>query len=374
MSRKIPVFEPALGEAEIAAVTGALRRGEISGSFGRDITAFEEAFAAYCDCKYGVATTSGTTALILAVAALDLPESSEVLMSASTNIATGLGAYHNRLVPLGVDSERETWNLDLDLIEELIGPRTKAIIPVHIFGHPVDMDRLVAIADKHGLEVIEDCAEAHGAEVRGRKAGSFGHMSCFSFYANKIITTGEGGMVTTNDAELAERLRLICNLGFTQPRFWHQVAGHNFRMTAYQAAMGVVQTAKIGTVVEAKRTMAQRYNWMLGQVPGLRLPREMPWAKHVYWMYSIVVEPEFGVTRDALAAGLAKRGIETRTFFHPINSQPCFANIGMRSIPTPVADELWRTGLYLPSSHTMSEADIEHVAAAVIEIGGEAKT
>lgn len=366
----IPVFEPDFGEDEIAAVVAALRRGEISGSFGKDITEFEEAFASFCGCKYGVATTSGTTALHLAVAVLDLPPGSEVLMSASTNVATGLSAYHNGMIPIGVDSERQTWNLDIDLIETLITPKTKAIIPVHLFGHPVDMERLCAIADKHGLKVIEDCAEAHGARVRGRVVGGFGDMGCFSFYANKIITTGEGGMVVTNDRALAERLRLLRNLAFTQPRFRHELPGFNFRMTAYQAAMGVVQTKRIEKIVEAKRAMAERYRRLLGQIPGIELPREMDWAYHVYWMYAVVVRPEFGVARDELAAALKERGIETRTFFHPINAQPCFSKVlDARSVPTPVADDLWKTGLYLPSSHTLSEERISMVATAIHEIG-----
>jgi perosamine synthetase len=369
MSFDIPVFEPDVGEEEIARVTAALRRGEISGSFGKDITDFEDSFAAYCGCRYGIATTSGTTALHLAVSALELPAGSEVLMSASTNVATGRGAYHNGLTPVGVDSERDTGNLHLDLLETLITPKTRAVIPVHLFGHPVDMDRLMQIADRHGLAVIEDCAEAHGAKVRGKVVGGLGHMGCFSFYANKIITTGEGGMITTNDAALAEKLRLLRNLAFTQPRFWHEKAGYNFRMTAYQAAMGVVQTRRLPEILDRKRAMADAYNRRLGQVAGLELPRQMDWAEHVYWMYAVVVKPEFGVSRDALAEGLKARGIETRTFFHPINSQPCFADApGMREIPTPVADDLWRTGLYLPSSHTLSEARIARVAEAIDDI------
>jgi perosamine synthetase len=362
----LPVFEPEIGDEEIAAVVAALRRGEISGSFGKDISEFEEAFAAYCGCNYGVATTSGTTALHMAVAAVELPEGSEVLMSASTNVATGLAAFHNRMAPIGVDSEPETWNLDLDLLEDLITPRTKAVIPVHLFGHPVDMDRLCDIAQRHGLKIIEDCAEAHGAEVRGRRVGSFGDMGCFSFYANKIITTGEGGMIVTNDARLAERLRLLRNLGFTQPRFRHEVPAFNFRMTAYQAAMGVVQTRKLDVVIDAKRQMARRYSRPLGQIEGLQLPSEAAWAKHVYWMYAVVVRPEFGLTRDQLADELRARGIETRTFFHPINSQPCFQDTpGFKQVATPVADDLWRTGLYLPSSHTLSQDQIDQVAEAI---------
>ncbi|MDB4982840.1 MAG: putative PLP-dependent enzyme involved in cell wall biosis, partial [Myxococcales bacterium] len=227
----IPVFEPDIGDAEIEGVLAALKRGEISGSFGTAIPEFERLFASYVGCKHGVAMSSGTTALHAAVAAAEIGPGDEVLVSAMTNIATALAVAHNGAVPVPVDSESTTWNLDLDLVEKLITPRTRAIIPVHIYGHPVDMDKLMRIADAHDLLVIEDCAESHGATVRGRMTGGFGKMGCFSFYANKIITTGEGGMVTTNDDALAERLRLLRNLAFTKPRFRHEVLGYNFRMT-----------------------------------------------------------------------------------------------------------------------------------------------
>lgn len=364
----IPVFEPDFGEEEIAAVVAALKRGEISGSFGRAIPEFEEAFATYCGCKHGIAVTSGTTALHLAVNALQLPVRSELLVSASTNIATALAAHHNQMVPVGVDSEPVTWNLDLDLIESLITPLTRAIIPVHLFGHPIDMDRLMVIAEKHGLRVIEDCAESHGATCRGRLTGSFGDMGCFSFYANKIITTGEGGMIVTNNDALADQVRLLRNLAFTVPRFRHELAGYNFRMTGYQAAMGVVQVGKLEKVVEAKRRMAHTYTRFLRDIPGLQLPYEADWARHVYWMYGLVIHPEFGITRDELATRLRKRGIDTRTFFCPMNAQPCFQSMpGFRQIPSPVADELWQCGLYLPSSQTLTESDIKQITTAVSE-------
>ena len=277
----IPVFEPEIGEEEIAAVTAALRRGEISGSFGDTIPAFEREFSAFVECAHGVAVTSGTTALQLAVAALDLPRGSEILISASTNIATALACYHNDCVPIPVDSENVTWNLDLDLLESLITSKTKAIIPVHLFGHPVAMDRLMDIANRHQLIVIEDCAESHGAIWHGRMTGSFGHMSCFSFYANKINTTGEGGMVTTNDPALAEKLRLLRNLAFGKPRFLHQIAGYQFRMTGMQAALGRAQFAKIERFIEQKRNMAQTYNRHLASVSGLSTPPELSGARNV---------------------------------------------------------------------------------------------
>jgi perosamine synthetase len=365
----IPVFEPVIGGEEIAAVVAALNRGEISGSFGESIPRFEEAFAAYCDCKFGVAVSSGSAALHLAVAALDLEPGDEILVSASTNIATALAAYHNNLAPIPVDSEPRSWNLNLDLIEDLITPRTRAIIPVHLFGHPVEMDRVCEIARKHKLVVIEDCAESHGATFRDRKTGSFGDMGCFSFYANKIITTGEGGMITTNDAKLAEKLKLLRNLAFTTPRFRHEVAGYNFRMTGYQAAMGLVQSKKIEKVVGEKIRVAKTYGRLLSKVRGLRLPAPSIKGRHVYWMYGVVVEPEAGITRDDLQAQLREAGIDTRTFFCPMNLQPALQKQpSYRRIECPVAESLWDTGFYLPSSPTLSEQTIQRIAETISRI------
>ena len=362
----IEVFDPIIGEEEIEAVVAALRRGEISGSFGESIPRFEEEFAAYCGCKYGVAVSSGSTALHLAVAAAGIGAGDEVLVSSSTNIATALAVIHNQAIPVPVDSESLTWNLDLDLIEDLITEKTKAIIPVHLYGHPVDMDRLMEIARRHNLLVIEDCAESHGATCRGRMTGSFGDMACFSFYANKVITTGEGGMVTTNNAELAERLRLLRNLAFTKPRFRHEEAGFNFRMTGIQAAMGRAQFAKIDHILSEKRRVAHTYNEFLRDVDGLQLPHEADWARNVYWMYSVVVQPEFGITRDQLMDSLRAAEIDTRTFFCPMNQQPCLLALpDFHAVPCPVADGLWDNGLYLPSTYSLSEEVIKQDADAV---------
>lgn len=363
---RIPVFEPIIEQEEIDAVVAALKRGEISGTFGETLKEFEDSFAEYSGCKYGVAVANGTVALHLAVDAAGIQPGDEVLVSASTNIATALCVAHNNAIPIPVDSENITWNLDIDLIEDLITPKTRAIIPVHLYGHPVNMDRLMEIARKHHLLVIEDAAEAHGATVRGRKVGSFGDMACFSFYANKIITTGEGGMIVTNNEKLAERLRLLRNLGFTKPRFRHEVLGYNFRMTGYQAAMGVSQLKKIEHIIQEKRRVAHTYNRHLNDIPGLQLPVELEWARNVYWMYAITVKPDFGLSRDQLAVKLAEAGIETRTFFCPMNQQPCLQEIpGFRPMSCPVADDLWTTGLYLPSTHTLTESTIQHIANVI---------
>jgi perosamine synthetase len=371
----IPVFEPDIGEAEITAVAAAIRRGEISGSFGESIPRFEEAFATYCGCKYGIAVSSGSAALHLAVAALDLRAGDEILVSASTNIATALAAYHNNLIPVPVDSEWQTWNLNLDLIEGLITPRTRAIIPVHLFGQPVDMERLGEIARRHKLAVIEDCAESHGATCRGRMTGSFGDMGCFSFYANKIITTGEGGMIVTNNSELAERLKLLRNLAFTKPRFRHELAGYNFRMTGYQAAMGLVQCEKIEKVIEQKIRVATTYERHLKNVDGLRLPAPSAIGRHVYWMYGVVVQPGFGLSRNELQAQLHDAGIESRTFFCPMNLQPCLqGHPGFRGGQCPVAESLWDFGFYLPSSPKLSEQTIRQIAETVYNIAQARET
>jgi perosamine synthetase len=362
----IPVFEPVIGEEEIDAVVAALRRGEISGTYGRDLEKFENQFAQYCGCEYGVAVTSGTTALHLAVTAAGIRPGEEILLSASTNIATALAIVHNNAITVPVDSENETWNINIDLIEPQITSKTKAIIPVHLFGHPVDMDWLNEIAHKHHLIVIEDCAESHGATCRGVKTGSFGDMGCFSFYANKIITTGEGGMVVTNDKKLCEKLKLLRNLAFTTPRFRHEYAGYNFRMTGYQAAMGLAQLRKIDQIIGEKRRVAHLYHKYLENIPGLQLPVELDWAFNVYWMYGIVVKPEFGMQRDQLIKILAQKGVDTRTFFCPMNQQPCLQKIqGFREVSCPVADRLWEQGFYLPSSYTLSEENIRFIADCI---------
>lgn len=362
----IPVCEPIIGEEEIEAVIAALRRGEISGTYGDTIPQFERAFAEFCGCRQGVAVSSGTAALQLAVAAAGIGLGDEVLISASTNIATALAVIHNGATPVPVDSEKITWNLDLDLLDSLVTPRTRGIIPVHLYGHPVDMDRLCAWAEPRRIWVIEDCAESHGATCRKRMTGGFGAMGCFSFYANKVITTGEGGMVVTNDDALAERLRLLRNMAFTTPRFWHEHAGYNFRMTGLQAAMGLVQLGRIEHIVSEKRRVAETYNRYLADIPGIRLQVEAEWARHVYWMYAIIVQDEFGRSRDSLIEWLCAHGVESRTFFCPMNQQPCLrSRAGFREVACPVADRLWKTGLYLPSTYTLNESTIAGIAAII---------
>jgi perosamine synthetase len=360
----IPVYEPWVGEEEAEAVKQAILNGEFSGLFGKSLTAFEEQFAAKVGCRHGIAVTSGTTALHLSVAALHLPPGSEVIVSASTNIATALAIVHNNLIPIPVDSEPDSWNLNPDLVEDLITPMTKAIMPVHLFGHPVRMDRIVAIAEKHNLKVIEDCAESHGATWHGKTTGSWGDVGCFSFLANKIITTGEGGMVVTNDDTLAEEMRLLRNMAFKQPRFEHDRAGFNFRMTGYQAAFGLVQLTRFDEVLRRKRQVADWYRQYLRGIPGIMLPSDCEEGKHVYWVYGILVDP--ALNREAVMTWLEKSGVAARTFFCPMNLQPCFQEIRQcSSIQCPVAEELWQRGFYLPSGPKLTEQQIEQISDLV---------
>jgi perosamine synthetase len=365
----IPVFEPAIDDLDIENVVAALRRGEISGSFGEALPTFEREFADFVGARHGIAVTSGTTALQLAVAAAGLGPGDEILISASTNIATAVACVHQGAVPVPVDSEDETWNLDLDVAESLIGERTKAIIPVHLFGHPVDMEAVEELAARHGLLVIDDAAEAHGAEVRGRRVGSFGGMTCWSFYANKIITTGEGGMVTTSDDALADRMRSLRNLAYgREQRLVHDAVGFNFRMTGYQAALGVAQLRRIDATIEAKRELARSYGELLERLPAIHRPAELDWARHVYWMYGVVLGDEIERTRDEVAARLRERGVDTRTFFCPMNLQPALQRTpGFREVDCPVAERLWERGLYLPSTPSLDRASLEAVVSALEE-------
>lgn len=362
----IPVFEPKIDEEELKLVSQAIKDGEISGTFGKMLPEFEKQFANYCDCEFGSAVTSGTTALHLSIAAMDFNPGDEVLVSASTNIATALGPFHNNLIPIPVDSENETWNMDLNLVEDLITPKTKAIIPVHLFGHPVKMDELKYICDKQGVKIIEDCAEAHGATVNGEKVGSFSDLACFSFYANKIITTGEGGMIVSNNKKLIDKVNHLKNLAFTTPRFKHFDAGYNFRMSGMQAALGIAQLGKIDQFIADKKRIANTYNSILNKVPGVTTPVELDWASNVYWMYAITInEKEFGLSRDELMSKLREAGIDSRTFFCPMNAQPVFSDLRTARIDCPVAERLWEEGLYLPSSTDLSEEQIHYISNVI---------
>jgi perosamine synthetase len=360
----IPVYEPLLGEKELEYVTDCVCSGWVS-SLGSYVVRFEESFARFCGVRYGTAVANGTVALHLALRTLDIGPGDEVIVPTLTFVATASAVAHAGARPVFVDAEPDTWNLDPAQVEAAITPRTRAIIPVHLYGHPVDMEPILALAEKHKLWVIEDAAESHGAEYKGRRVGGLGHLGCFSFYGNKIITTGEGGMVVTDDQELAQRATFLKDHAMSSvKRYWHPEIGFNYRLTNLQAALGVAQMERIDEVIRIKRQHAAYYNALLANVPGLTLPPEAPWALSVYWMYSVLVEEAYGVGRDELMARLQERGIDSRPFFYPIHTMPPYA-AGERF---PVAEELSRKGINLPSAATLTEDQIAFIAETLREL------
>jgi len=373
----IYVNEPSLGERELELVSECVRTGWIS-SAGKFINQFEEGWATYCERKYGVAVCNGSVALQVAVAGLDLQPGDEVIIPTFTIISCATAVTYNGAVPVLVDADPDTWCMDVDQVKGKITPRTRAIMPVHLYGHPVDMDLLLELADRHGLAIIEDAAEAHGALYYSaregdspgwRRCGGFGALSCFSFYANKLVTTGEGGMILTDDPQLAEKARSLRNLCF-QPerRFFHEELGFNFRMTNLQAALGVAQLERMDEIVARKRWLGEQYTLKLQGIPGIRLPVEKSWARSVFWMYGLVLAEETEMDATQMALRLKGKGIETRPFFLGMHEQPAFHKAGLfLNEHYPVAERLARQGLYLPSGLALSETQIDLVCSAVQE-------
>ena len=367
----IPVNEPLLNDRARRYVDECLTTGWIS-SEGRFITAFEESWARYCGVDHGVAVSSGTAALELAVACLELKPGDEVIMPTFTIISCALAILRAGLKPVLVDSDPRTWCLDVNAVADKITPRTRAIMPVHMYGHPADMDPLLDLARKHNLFIIEDAAESHGASYKGQIVGGIGDLSCFSFYANKIITTGEGGMILTKHRELSERLRSLRNLCFRpERRFYHTHAGHNYRLTNIQAAVGLSQVEVIEQHVKQKRWMGQAYNEQLGGISGITLPVEEPWATNVYWMYGLVLDDEVGYDAVELARRLRAKGVDTRPFFLGMHEQPVFRQQGLfEGESYPVSERLATRGLYLPSGLALTESQLSRVCEAVKEVLG----
>jgi perosamine synthetase len=368
----IPVSEPFIGRREARLVQECLQSGWIS-SEGRFIPAFESAFADFCGRRHGVAVNNGTNALILALRALALPAGSEVILPTFTIISCALACIYNGLVPVFVDAERDTWNMAIDQIEARITPRTRAIMAVHIYGHPVDMDRLETIAGRNNLLVVEDFAEAIASEYKGKRCGSFGRVSCASFYANKLISTGEGGMCLTDDGELAAAMRRLRNLAFVpEQRFVHQELGFNFRMTNIQAAIGLGQLASAKSRLRKKISMAAHYRSLLAGLERrglIALPAQRPETINSYWMFGILLTKQSGWQAAAVMQKLAEKGIQTRPFFYPLHRQPAFRPFPwFQEMSLPVSEELYQNGLYLPSGLTLRKTDMEKVAMALAGI------
>ena len=366
----IPVNEPLLDGNEKKYLNQCIETGWIS-SEGPFVKQFEEQFAARVGRKHGIAVCNGSMALDAAVAALGIGSGDEVILPTFTIISCAAAIVRAGAVPVVVDCDPHTWNMDVDLIEARITPKTKAIMVVHIYGLPVDMGPLSALAEKQGLRIIEDAAEMHGQTYKGRPCGSFGDISTFSFYPNKHITTGEGGMIVTDDDELAERCRSLRNLCF-QPhkRFVHEELGWNLRMSNLQAAVGVAQLERLDEFVARKRRMGQRYTELLADVPGLQLPvPSTDYAENIYWVYGLVLKDEVPFDAEEVMRRLRQREIGSRPFFWPMHEQPVFRKMGLFvGESCPVAERIARRGFYIPSGLALTDAQIERVADAVREV------
>lgn len=359
---RIPVAEPLMGEKELEYVSECILTGWVS-SAGKFVRRFEEMFAEFCGSNYAIATSNGTTALHLALLALEIGPGDEVIVPSLTFIASANTVRYTGATPVFVDSDPYTWNIDPTKIESAITQKIKAIMPVHLYGHPADMDPILEIARRYNLAVVEDAAEAHGAQYKGARVGSLGDIGCFSFYGNKIVTTGEGGMVVTDRADLAEKMRVLRDHGMRpEQRYYHYVLGYNYRLTNIQAAIGVAQMEKVEAILESKVRISRSYEQALADIPGISLPPEAEWAKNVYWLYSILVdEQQFGMSRDDLIALLTENGFETRPFFPPVHTQPIYAS----PIHLPVAERLSKTGLNLPSAVNLNVSDIQRIANVI---------
>jgi perosamine synthetase len=354
----IPIMEPQIDHQEIDRVLDCLKTGWIS-SQGSYIPEFEKTFAEYCGSGYGIATSNGTTALHLALVTLGLSPGDEVIVPALSFIATANAVTYCGAKPVFVDVNPRNWTMDPEALRVLITPRTKAIIPVHLYGHPADMDPILEIASEFRIWVIEDAAEAHGAEYKGKKVGSLGHAGCFSFYGNKIISTGEGGMMVTDNPEWAEKARMLRDHGMSKERkYWHPCIGFNYRMTNIQAAIGLGQMTKIEAIIRRKKEIADYYRRRLENLPAINLPLEEPWAKHVFWLFSVSLSPEFKKDRDGLIAFLAEQDIESRPVFYPIPSMPPYQGYGV----FPVTEMISKSSLSLPSGAGLTREQMDQVA------------
>jgi perosamine synthetase len=367
----IPVCEPLLAGHELKYVSKCVQDNWISSS-GDYLKKFESDFAKAVQAKHATAVTNGTAALHLACAALGIKKGDEVIIPDFTMIASAFAVCYTGATPVFVDSYPGTWNMDPKLIEEKITPKTRAIMVVHIFGQPVDMDPIVEIARKHDLKIIEDAAQAHGAEYKGRRCGSLADVACFSLFANKVITTGEGGIVVTDDDGIFDKLRYFKNLAFPldgNRTYIHEDIGFNYRMPNTLAAIGLAQVEKMDDYAAMRIMHGKRYEQQLALIPEIQLQEIAPWAKSVYWMFGIVLDASLGITRNDFMAELAKKQIDSRRFFYPMHRQPALLKFGCHpNGDYPVSDHLAAQGLYLPSGSGLSDHEIDYVCQSIGEV------
>lgn len=363
----IPIATPTLGKEELRLVTQCIKSTWVS-SIGNFIDEFEQQFAKFIGTKYAISTANGTTALHMALMALGVEKGDEVIVPAFSFVASANAIVHAGATPVFIDIDPQTWNIDTTFIEQKITKKTKAIMAVHIYGYPADMEKICRIAQKYKLRIIEDAAEAHGASIKTmagkwRNVGAWGDIGCFSFYGNKIITTGEGGMITTNSKQLAEKIKMLKNHGMSPKRkYYHPILGYNYRMTNLQAAVGVAQLKKIAVFLQKRDRIAQWYRQYLGSVDGIQLPLENTEIIHgVNWLFTIRITPAFKHSRDAVITQLKKNGIDSRPTFYPLPSLPMYQTHER----FPQAHRAFATGLSLPSSVNLTKRDISYICTAI---------
>ncbi|MGG4193127.1 DegT/DnrJ/EryC1/StrS family aminotransferase [Paenibacillus jamilae] len=367
MNKYYPIATPVLNGNETKYVLDCLNTTWIS-SNGPYLDQFEQQFAAFCQSKHAIACSNGTTALHLALLAHDVGPGDEVIVPTLTFVATANAVTYCGALPVFVDVEADTWNMDIRAIEQKITSRTKGIIAVHLYGHPADMDPIMELAHKYDLFVIEDAAEAIGAQYKGRMAGALGHTATFSLFGNKVITTGEGGVVTTNNEAIAEKIRLLRGQGIDKnKKYWHPVIGYNYRMTNIQAAIGCAQLEKVEWHIRERIRVAMHYYDYLKHDSQLTLPVQRIWAKNVFWMFSIVLNGYSEQQRDHVMQQLKDKGIETRPFFYPMHILPPYRD-GQLYEEYPVANRIASQGMNLPSHGELTKQDIQYICQSLQDI------
>ena len=365
MNERIPIAKPYIGEAERAYVSECLEKGDIS-SNGYFVSRFEEINKTFYSVSYCIAVSNGTAALHLALEALDITWGDEVIVPGVTFASTANAVLKTGAELVLADIDRTTWTIDVTRLDELVTDRTKAIIVVHLYGQPCDMDAICAFSREHNLFIIEDCAEAHGARFNDKQVGSFGIINCFSFFGNKVITTGEGGICLTNNKDLARKIRLLRDHGMSKnKRYWHDVIGFNYRMTNLQAALGCGQMERVDQILIERDSIARRYDQSFAGVEAITLQSTVPMRKKICWLYTILLDDSTGHKRDRLIDWLEERNIESRPMFFPLHEMPPYR--AQRTNNLMESSNLTRRGVSLPTYEGLQDEKIERICQAVIE-------
>lgn len=372
MAFKYPVAQPTFSGKEIEYLKDCIDTKWIAAG-GPYVRKFEEGFAKFCGTEIGIACSSGTTALHLCMIGHNIGPGDEVIVPDMTFAATANIVLHSHATPVFVDIDPVSWTLDASKVEEAITEKTKAIIPVHLYGHPADMDPINKLAKEHNLKVIEDACPSHGSEYNGKRTGSLGDAGCFSFHASKLITTGEGGIITTNDREFADRAILARNQGFVNTNYyWHPVVGYNYRLTNLQAAVGVAQLEVLEETIQKKMEQTKYYHSLLKEIPGISIQKTKENVKRVQPFMTITLEENFPLKRDDLDAKLKERGIDRRPVFYPLHHMPPYKKYTKPWQAFPVSEDVSYRSLQIPSSLNLTKENIEEIVNTIAEIGKNA--